>query len=200
MAAGTNCLLSLFMKRIIQSIINFFVALFGGKSIDKDYAFKTYTIDQGEHFCNERTFKPVKVDHFRFQFRFDETCVYDLGNEVEQWDINKLYGFTDGTTDQHENSARFGWNWRDGQLRLFAYVYANGVRHEKELCAHALYNDVREAQIIVRPDQYIFVVCDETHAMPRGPKTRMAEGVLLYPYFGGTQPAPHDIRIFIKNL
>jgi hypothetical protein len=45
-----------------------------------------------------------------------------------QYDINKLWGFSEGINNQY-NSARIGWSWNNDALRLYGYVYAKGVRH-----------------------------------------------------------------------
>src|SRR5690606_41284654 len=63
----------------------------------------------------------------------DSSCVYKNPHPENQDDINKLYGFSDCTSLHHANSARFGWNWKDGALRIHAYCYVDSVRQYKEL-------------------------------------------------------------------
>ena len=65
--------------------------------------------------------------------KFDSSAIYNTSDPSNQYDINKLYGFSDNDSAHHLYSARFGWRWSDNALRIFAYVYNSGVRTSEEL-------------------------------------------------------------------
>ena len=46
---------------------------------------------------------------------------------------------------------------------------------------------------------YLFSVEEKSVTLPRLSTTAMAKGYRLYPYFGGDETAPHDVRIWIKE-
>ena len=68
-----------------------------------------YTIKQGQHYCEQNYFKPVDLEELKFSVVFDSSAVYTSVDPVNQYDINKLYGFSDNGADHHQFSARFGW-------------------------------------------------------------------------------------------
>src|SRR5688500_15539154 len=85
-----------------------------------------YIIGRGNHYCHKSTFKAVNTSEMKFYVRFNQTAIYQTIIPENQLDINKLWGFSEGN-DNHYNSARIGWRYSDGALRLFGYVYAKGV-------------------------------------------------------------------------
>lgn len=169
-------------------------------TVSNTSSFTTYTIAAGQHSADKNAYKPVDVEEMRFAVRFDSSAIYQTALAENQWDINKLYGFSDNNTDHHRFSARFGWNWRDGALRLHGYVYNNGVVESRELTTVAIGAET-VCSIRVTGGAYLFSVDGKMMAaMPRQSGGERARGYQLYPYFGGDEPAPHDIRILVKNL
>ena len=161
--------------------------------------FKKYTIRAGQHYADEKAFVPVETSELQFLVRFDSSAVYQSTDPENQYDINKLYGFSDNGGLHQQYSARFGWRWSDGALRLFAYVYNGGDVASEEITTVAIGTDARCA-IKVTADQYLFYCNEVIKQMPRQSKTAKGKGYLLYPYFGGNEPAPHDVSVWIKNL
>ncbi|RYZ16722.1 MAG: hypothetical protein EOO16_25345, partial [Chitinophagaceae bacterium] len=87
-----------------------------------------YTIPAGAHYCAQNGIRAVELKEQAFTVRFDSSAVYRSSDPANQYDINKLWGFTDnGGTDPLQSSARFGWRWSDGALRLFGFVHNRGV-------------------------------------------------------------------------
>jgi hypothetical protein len=124
--------------------------LYGCKKQEDDMAgFIRYTIKAGEHYTALNTYTPVETTELRFEARFDSTAIYQSQVAENQYDINKLYGFSDnGGEHHHQYSARFGWRWSDGALRLFAYVYNAGKVVSEELGAVPI-GDVIRCRIAV---------------------------------------------------
>ncbi|TDH19730.1 hypothetical protein EXU57_22785 [Segetibacter sp. 3557_3] len=156
-----------------------------------------YTIFAGQHYCTPNLLKFVTLSEMRFSAVFDVSAVYNLDN-FNQYDINKLYGFSEGF-DHHRNSARIGWRWSDGQLRLFAYAYNNGIVASREITTVAIGAE-NICSIKLAGNTYVFTVNGISVVLERAASSSTASGYQLYPYFGGDEVAPHNISISIKNL
>ena len=162
--------------------------------------FTLFTILKGQHFAISNSYQSIDTDALQFIARFDSSAIYRSLASENQYDINKLYGFSDNADMHHQFSARFGWSWTEGKLWLYGYVYNDGVRTSTKLCAIPLCNNV-PCEIQVKNSVYEFWVEGQKKAsMPRAATTSKAKGYLLFPYFGGDETAPHDVRIWIKNL
>lgn len=155
-----------------------------------------YTIKKGEHFSDKAILKKVELASLVFSVRFDSTAIYRSKLPVNQYDINKLLGFADNNSHHQQYSARIGWRWSGGALRLFGYVYNKGIRQEKEIGVVPIGSFIA-CSISVLEQQYLFTVNEKKISMPRESTTSKATGYLLYPYFGGDEVAPHNITISI---
>ena len=161
--------------------------------------FVKYFIKQGEQYCDKNNLVTVKYDELKFLVKFDSTAIYKTTLPENQGDINKLFGSSDNNAQHHEYSARFGWGWSNNALRLFAYVYNEGIRSSVELGTVKIGTE-NKCSLKVAGNTYIFTLNYKTVTMPRMATTPKAEGYKLYPYFGGDEPAPHAINIWIKEL
>lgn len=161
--------------------------------------FIKYTIPAGAHYATENTFQAVETSALSFDVRFDSTAIYKCTSPENQYDINKLYGFSDNGAQHHLYSARFGWRWSDGALRLFGYVYNEGNVVSKEIGTVPVGVVVR-CRIVVTADAYFFYCNEWMQTLPRKSKTANGKGYLLYPYFGGDEAAPHEVHVWIKSV
>lgn len=161
--------------------------------------FIKYTIQKGNQYCDGNSYKAVEITELKFVARFDSTAIYETTSPENQYDINKLYGFSDNNADHHQYSARFGWRWSGEALHLFAYIYNNGVVTSKELTTASIGAEIN-CSIKVTPTNYLFTVNGITTQLPRMATSERGKGYQLYPYFGGDEVAPHEINIWIKNL
>ena len=161
--------------------------------------FIDYNIRKGNHYAEGTAFKKIHQHELRFQVLFDSSAIYTNIKANNQYDINKLYGFSDCGTMHHENSARFGWRWNGKCIEIHAYWYNDSIRSNEFLDAVSI-GDTAELAIKVLPRQYGFEINNNTHVFPRHCTAPGMEGYQLYPYFGGDETAPHDIRIRIKEL
>lgn len=157
-----------------------------------------YTILKGQHSSDKSTFKSVKVSQMNFVAKFDNSAMYTTIADYNQYDINKLYGFSEGFDHQY-NSARIGWAWNDGALRLYAYAYNKGVRQSQEITSVTIGSEI-SCSIAVSGFTYVFTVNGVKVTLPRANSTATASGYQLYPYFGGDEVAPQNIYISIKHL
>jgi hypothetical protein len=167
--------------------------------------FIKYTIQEGNHECDQRTIKSVSGTSMSFTVKFDSTAIYPavITDYNHAYDINKLYGFSEGLNNQY-NSARIGWRWLNDQLQLFAYVYVNGtllrdpISYDPAFIKTVQIGAEVNCSIAVSGNTYIFTVDGVVVTTPRGTSATKYQGYQQYPYFGGTLTAPHLINIYIK--
>jgi hypothetical protein len=161
-------------------------------------SYTTYSIRQGQHYCDQNTLRSVTTSEMKFMAKFDNSAVYTAVTPENQYDIHKLWGFSEGFNNQY-NSARVGWAWNDGALRLYGYAYANGVRYSQEITAATIGTDIT-CSIKLVGNTYLFTVNGTSINLPRGSSSTQASGYQQYPYFGGDEVAPHLITILIKSI
>ena len=168
-------------------------------------SFIKYTIQKDAHSCDQSTLKSVSGTSMNFVAKFDSTAIYPavITDYNHAYDVNKLYGFSEGFNNQY-NSARIGWRWLDGNLQLFAYVYAKGIllrdpiSYDPPFIKSVEIGQEINCSIAISGGTYIFTVDGVTVTTPRGTTSGKYSGYQQYPYFGGTLTAPHLINIYIK--
>ncbi|MFT4737440.1 MAG: hypothetical protein ACJAZM_000334 [Cyclobacteriaceae bacterium] len=89
--------------------------------------FEVYAIEEGTH-GGFGKIQSLITDEVNFVAIFDESAIYTSVLEENQYDVNKLLGFSDCNSQHHEHSARFGWRWLDDDLEILAYCYVSGER------------------------------------------------------------------------
>ncbi len=172
------------------------LVVFGGCEEPYEGPYEIYHIRKGQHFST-RKIMSLQTSGISFNARFDQSAIYTTKTSENQFDINKLMGFSDCNSMHHDNSARFGWRWANDQLEIFAYVYTNGQRITEKLGA-ANIGESHYYQILVQDDHYAFTFGETTKKIPRGKTCSGGFYYMLFPYFGGDEPAPQDISIMIK--
>jgi hypothetical protein len=158
-----------------------------------------HNIISGSHNSDKNGYRSVNTTEMKFAVKFDNSAVYQTVDPANQGDINKLYGFSDNDQEHHINSARIGWRWYNNQLQLLAYVYNNSVESNNFITTVSLNQDIN-CSIKAEGNNYVFDVNGTTVTMPRVSTTPQAVGYQLYPYFGGDEVAPQNIRILIKDI
>ncbi len=161
--------------------------------------FITYIIPAGANYVLGNSYLAFSQKSISFKAIFDSSCIYTNVNPVNQADINKLYGFSDCNTFHQINSARFGWNWKDGAMHIHAYCYSDTVRIYKELGTVPLNAEVN-CKLEVVSGYYVFTLNGFKDSVSRHCTDTIASGYKLLPFFGGDEMAPHEIRIKIKEL
>ena len=164
-----------------------------------------YLIEKGKHesrienSLNPKGLRTLKSDRLDITVRFDESVRYNLGNS-NQADINKLFGFADCNSLHHENSARFGWNYNASADRvdIFTYIYQNSTRIYEKIGSMGI-GDAADLSISLQGDNYLFQFESKSILVQRGTQCDMGVYYLLYPYFGGDETAPQDIRVYIRE-
>ncbi|MDP2692821.1 MAG: hypothetical protein Q8O88_04245 [bacterium] len=161
---------------------------------------KTYKIKKGKHLSGFRVSPIYNKKVSIYEVIFTKSCIYNLGNS-DQLDVNKLFGISFGY--HHTNSARFGWRAEGDKIQISVYCYKNGKRYMKDMCLVDI-NKTYSMTITNIGNYYEFEIKDTTSAFysyakiskPKTPKF----GYKLWPYFGGNEPAPHDVEILMKKI
>lgn len=160
--------------------------------------FVLYTIKAGEQYSDNNSIKILDtITEMKFVVKFDSSAIYSTINPINQYDVNKLYGFSDNNTFHHINSARIGWCWLHNELQLYGYIYNDSIRTFQYITSIPINAEI-SCSIKIDGNAYLFRVQDTSIVMPR--ISTIAKGYQLFPYFGGDEVAPHDIRIWIKNI
>ncbi len=167
-------------------------------SISSFSQYSSFKIRQGAHYCDQNTIKSVRTSEMKFLVKFDSSAIYQTLDPENQYDINKLWGFSEDT-DNHYNSARIGWSWNNEALRLYGYVYANGILNYQEITPVPIGSEIT-CRIKPAANTYLFNVNGVSISLPRSLSTSEAIGYQQYPYFGGDEAAPHLITILVKSL
>jgi hypothetical protein len=138
-----------------------------------------------------------------FQVRFGQDVRYTTSDPQNQWDWNKLLGFT--TNRIHKNSIRLGWNWdpTTERVRLGFYGYLDSKRTMVELTSVPLgvWTDVS----ITFDDGGMSVTVNGITHEERG-SNGVADWVSVSTwcqrtaYFGGDEKAPHTMHIDVRNI
>jgi hypothetical protein len=160
--------------------------------------YSTFTIQKGAHFCDQNPVRSITTSEMKFLVKFDSSAIYQTELPENQYAVNKLWGFSEGT-DNHYNSARIGWSWTDNTLRLYGYAYVNGELHYQEIISVTIGPEIT-CSIKLAAETYLFTVNGVSVNLPRGTSGSQAIGYQQYPYFGGNEVAPHLITILIKSL
>lgn len=182
--------------KLLVSLLSVLFIVVGCRKKTQD-GYMAYTIKSGKH-SSVFKFTSHTSDVLKFDAIFDSSAIYDTEDPVNQYDINKLYGFSECNQHHQNNSARFGWRWLNGKLEIHGYVYNNGERLSQYITSVSL-GESHTYQIRITDDWYLFRVDNELANLPRTNNCDMGLYYMLYPYFGGDETAPHDIKILIKQ-
>ncbi len=185
------------MKLICQLILISLSILFINCEDEPDLM-RQFVIPKGEHYAVPRVVETLQSNRLVFTAKFDASCQYAFAETSFQDSKNKLLGFSDCNSMHHENSARFAWQWLHDRLEIFAYCYVNGERVEQFITVVELEQE-NQYQIELQDDAYVFSVNNQEPVRIERISTCNA-GIYytLWPYFGGTLPAPHDVHLSIR--
>ncbi len=156
-----------------------------------------FRIMAGQNYCEKNSYPKYNGKSAAFNVIFDSSAIYQTAEKSNQLDINKLYGFADCGTHHQDNSARFGWRWNGSSIDILAYCYVNSTRKNK-LVGTVNIGEVNKFNLSVDSNQYVFQLNKNIVRMERACAEPAFNGYELYPYFGGDEPAPHNISIFIS--
>ena len=149
-----------------------------------------YTIDKGDHYCTPR--HTQLTNSIEYMVYVDASWLHT--ELVPGW--NKLIGISDGL-NHHRHSNRIAWRCIDGESITFAQlVYQRG-----EWTAYPFlttYKPGRWVSVTVRNALTYYARVGQEFSM----KERTGGGVqvVLYPYFGGQDEAPHTMYFYFRSI
>jgi hypothetical protein len=166
------------------------------------------TIQLGKHRPRPKRFGVYfNRKSFKYRVKFLNSCVYTLPED----DINKLFGFGYfswklflGKTPHHIDSARVGWRYNglSQKIELFLYCYVNGYRRIEHIYNLGI-NTYYDIELIQHPNRYVLSVIDSTGGLYGRPvyySHNKKLQYLLWGYFGGNEPAPHEMSYELTKL
>lgn len=138
------------------------------------------------------------IKEYSFKAKFNRNCLYNKLEPENDW--NKLFGFSQGF--HHENSVRIGWRRIEmfpNSLEICVYAYVNG---ERVIDPFYVVSIDKWYKFSIVHDKYKTTVTliDEKHrssvrVIRRSNDLGRMPGYFLFPYFGGQETAPHDMKI-----
>ena len=177
-------------------------------SCSKENGGKWFWISEGSHYSTPIGNK-VGVNRsgneWEWEVLFDSSCLYtsaDLRDSSNIGDINKLVGFSDCGLNHSQNSFRIGWrpsSLYSDSLELLSYVRRDGmftftpittITTNELIFIYLTFSDTTHICCINGICDTTERVCSEWEGRKRA----------LFPYFGGDETSPHNMRIWIKNL
>ena len=189
------------MKAINIILICFvFLLTSNCQKIEMKGGFDVFVIEKGDHEITPMLYDFTFKQRVEFVVQFDSSAKYQTIDPKNQCDVNKLYGFTDCNSLIHENSARFGWNWKENKIQIFSYTYVDKERIIKYLTDFEV-DKTRKCALEIKNDKFYYyidgVVVD---SVKRAIKEVDGKKFYCHPYFGGEETAPHKVTIKIKML
>jgi hypothetical protein len=153
-----------------------------------------------------------KPDTLKWLCRFDKTCCYTmpLGNgqyHEDQWDYNKLTGFTFTPTNPLNTTAMVGWRynpntrvfelvpyWHIHKTRLFDEKRFVTALHDEDIHITMIPNfEKNEVTIIIKTQNGVLTDTQKFKKLAQ-------RGSIIQPYFGGTSSAPNDMHLYCEKL
>lgn len=138
-----------------------------------------------------------------FQVSFPPSAAYRTGNPANQLDWNKVMGIT--TPRIHHNSIRLGWRWlpAEDRMELGFYGYIRGRRIDQAIAKVRL-DEWVDCEIRLHRGGLAVRVGSARHE--RNESLGLSSffptptWVLRTAYFGGDEPAPHDMVVRVRSI
>ena len=177
-----------------SKVLLILLVLIGCKKTDNN-GYRIYTIKEGKH-RSTYAYKASRDTIFNWDIIFDSSAIYTTEDPDNQYDINKLIGWSDCGENHMDYSIRFGWRWLNDSLEIHWFRHQHSqFTFDKiksvELCEpHNYYLEFKDTKYILCVDGTC-IELDRTCS-------NQYKKYKLYPYFGGQETAPHNIKIKIK--
>lgn len=165
---------------------------------------KEYTVQKNEHAFKPKIFKmqyrPGRLD---FECVFDESCLYEPFDAEHDW--NKLIGRAFDPVSPHNNSALVAWRckdnktievadyWHIGGGTLWAYDAVLSVLPGEKLIGR-IDHSWRSKRVVIELKKE----GGELHRRQEQLEKMSCFTWILQPWFGGTWPAPHEMKLNLK--
>lgn len=163
--------------------------------IPENLQWEKHLIPKGMHYATSSALAFWPSETMNFYLRFDSTTIYTTVDSVNQYDWNKVMGFSDCNSMHHQNSVRLVWRYTEEKaIELGGYAYNKGKRSFKTITSISI-DEVVLITINANKKKYIISVNDASVELSRGCTSRFIS-YQLFPYFGGDEVAPRDIAVY----
>tara|TARA_R110002050_G_scaffold83411_4_gene178362 strand:- start:573 stop:1166 length:594 start_codon:yes stop_codon:yes gene_type:complete len=187
----------LFSVMLISSILK-------SCSKEDDSGYRVYTIDKGNHYSDGPIDKLFGNDNkstsWEWEVIFDASCIYsesDLFNPSNYLDVNKLIGFSDCDRHHSQYSCRVGWRASGDSIELLIYKRDDNNISFKPL--EKVYTDqVVNITLEFKDTIYISCIDGNCDTLDRSCSKWSGRKYSLFPFFGGQEVAPREMKIRIK--
>ena len=113
--------------------------------------------------------------------------------------LKKLYGLSDCNDNHTKTSMRLGWRWLNDSLEIHWFKHTNENFSFAKISTINL-NTIVNFSITFDENYYHVSVDIDTVTIDRPCNSQSIRKYYLWPYFGGNETAPHDIKIKIKSI
>jgi len=179
---------------LLSIYILLFLTLSACKKID-DMGYREFIIKECKH-RSSYLYNTTRSDYITFKAVFDSSVIYTTIDPNNQYDVNKLYGVSDCGCKHQDYSMRLGWRWLNDSLEILWFKHMHGNFTFEKIQTINI-NQSYDYSISFNDSNYIVCVNGNCVTTPR-PCHMSFKKYYLYPYFGGDEKAPHDIKIRIK--
>jgi hypothetical protein len=181
------------------------------------------TIKEGRHRAQPYDLTWNDESQRAYEWTTNDTWVYDLGNR-NQCDWNKLTGYSFEPFTNHQDAIMVAWRYDlQGHLLFAPYYHEDGntwwasaacsvyqiagLDADRDLpVLRADVDDIIQTHLIVNRDSRytaVFILNTSTGEQVFWEKywdRRLGNVREIYPWFGGNEPAPHDIFLYRRLL
>jgi hypothetical protein len=164
----------------------------------------TYTVQKNEHKFKPGIFKmQTKPGQLDFEAVFDESCLYSPIDKEHDW--NKLIGRAFDPVSPHNNSALVAWRSKgEGVIEIADYWHIGGgtlwareavlTLLSGEKLIGSIKHSYRSKRVVIELQKQ----GGEVHRRREQLQSMSCFTWILQPWFGGTWPAPNDMKLNLK--
>ena len=185
------------MKLFLHALV---ILLLASCDLKVGYRQNYFSVEEGKwDFKPARFFQPSQRT-LSWHTMFRDNCWYNADKfpAYDRLDLNKLYGIQSARI--HQNSAMIAWRAeQDSVIAIYAYWYINGKRDMLRMGETAT-SKFDWYRVRVKDNKYVFEFNYLPPIVIEGvDKNFWLNSYRIYPWFGGTQPAPHYMEIIINE-
>lgn len=140
--------------------------------------------------------------YYNIFFKFSKECWWSTPRNSDDYDLNKLAGFSFGLFGIHKNSVRITWRpnfEKKGFISLYGYTYDSAKKeHTAEYLAEVEVEKNCICLLSLNEDSYIFDMGSfgSIEMDNKTPDSLIQKEI--YPYFGGNNKSPQKMSIWMK--
>lgn len=152
-------------------------------------------INKDDHYSN-KILPKIKLNTIAGSVKFIGDFSYSI-SRTNQLDTNKLIGLSD-SYHHHRHSVRLGWRWnnRVEKIEILYTVYRRSNRFIESICY--IEPDIEyNFEVAVDKDKYLLWF-DDTYIEVYRSSNWILPRYVLFPFFGGDEPAPKDFQFELK--